>query len=176
MDAASEQARLKRQARWFRIMSTFAIGLALVCAGTQVVVAAAPLWKGGDARQALFDVSLQLVLAVPSLFYVVGLHRARQVFNRIGGGELLTLQNAKGLTGVGMCVLAGWVVVVAGLRWPGAAIPWPDGGVARPDQPGGARPHAGRARARHRDDRPAAGRGGPAEDRERQLPLMAIPL
>lgn len=107
MDAASEQARLKRQARWFRIMSTFAIGLALVCAGTQVVVAAAPLWKGGDARQALFDVSLQLVLAVPSLFYVVGLHRARQVFNRIGGGELLTLQNAKGLTGVGMCVLAG---------------------------------------------------------------------
>ncbi len=107
MTDASDQAKFKRHARWFRVMSTFAIALALICAGTQVVVAAAPLWKGGDARQALFNVSLELVLAVPSLFYVVGLHRARQVFNRIGAGELLTLNNAKGLTGVGMCVLAG---------------------------------------------------------------------
>ena len=107
MADASEQARLKRQSRWFRVMSAFAVGLALVCVATQIVIAAAPLWKGGDARQALFDLSLQLVITVPALFYVVGLHRARQVFNRIGLGERLTLENAKGLTGVGMCILAG---------------------------------------------------------------------
>ena len=125
MDAVSEQARFKRQARWFRVLSTFAMGLALVCVGTQIVVAAAPLWKGGDARQALFDVSLQLVLAVPSLFYVAGLQRARQVFSRIGSGELLTLRNSQGLTGVGMCVLAGglWSSLVSDGQAPPAHGP-----------------------------------------------------
>ena len=109
MAAVSEEAKLKREARIFGGLATIAVGLTLVCIGSEIVVAASPLWKGGDAHKALINIGLQAVLAAPALFYVAGLRRARQVFRRIGSGELLTLQNSKGLSGVGWCLAAGAV-------------------------------------------------------------------
>ncbi len=107
MAVTSDQARLKRQSRIFAVLAAVAVGVSLICVGSQIVVAAAPLWKGGDVNRALVNISLQVVLAAPALFYVAGLRRARQVFRRVGAGELLTLQNSRGLTAVGMCLLAG---------------------------------------------------------------------
>jgi len=109
MAAVSEEAKLKREARIFRAVANMAIGLTMFSVAAGIVVAASPLWKGGDVSKALINVGLQAVLAAPALFYVAGLWRALQVFRRIGDGELLTLQNSKGLSGVGWLLAAGAV-------------------------------------------------------------------
>ncbi len=115
MAAASNEARLKRQALGFRIMATAAVGLTLVCFGAEIVAEAAPLWKGGDAGKALINVGLQVVVSAPALFYVAGLRRARQVFGRVGGGETLTPEISKGFRHVGLCILVGamWSLLIS---------------------------------------------------------------
>ena len=115
MTLSFDQAKLRREASMFRIMATLAIGLTVICVFSQLAVAAAPLWKGGDQRQALINTGIQLVLAAPALFYIAGLRRARQVIRRVGDGDPLTPQNSQGLGGVGMCLLAGalWSLLIS---------------------------------------------------------------
>jgi hypothetical protein len=79
---------------------------------------AAPLWRGGPIAATLLDTVKELILTAPALFYVAGLIRSRQVFGRIGQGDVFTRANSEGIIGVGAALLAGavWGMLVAGLE------------------------------------------------------------
>jgi hypothetical protein len=115
---ATEQPRLRRQARIFVFLAGAAGSLAVLSVFVQVVTVAAPLWKGGPIEATLVKTLSELLLSAPALFYVAGLIRARRVFRRIGAGEIFVQANSDGLTTVGATLLIGalWAMIVAGLE------------------------------------------------------------
>jgi uncharacterized membrane protein YidH (DUF202 family) len=84
-----------------------AVVLTLIGVLSQIATVAAPLWKVGDASAALRNTGIELIIAVPALFYAAGMWRARRVFARVGMGEILTPENSRGVADVGLCLLAG---------------------------------------------------------------------
>jgi len=117
---SSDQKKLQRETRIFGWLARAGFWLTVLCVSAVIVASAAPIWKGGDARQALANVGVQAILAAPALFFAVALLRARQLFRRVGAGEMLTPENSRGLAAVGMWVLAGavWALADAGLTPP----------------------------------------------------------
>ena len=121
-DVNPKRVKLKREARIFAVWATLAVAVTLTGVGTQIVTAAAPLWKGGRTEETLFKIAAQAILSAPALFYVSGLAHARHVFRRIGGGDLFSHKNSRGLVTIGRSLLIG--AVWAGLggvaeRWAG---------------------------------------------------------
>ncbi len=110
-------SRLQRHARIFRALAALAAAISLIAVVSQLLVAAAPLWKGGPVGVTSLNVVTQLALSMPIICYVVGLIRARSVFTRIGRGELFARENGKGLRAVGIALLIGalWAMAAAGL-------------------------------------------------------------
>ena len=109
--------KLKREARIFNIWAALAVAVTMIGVGTQIVTAAAPLWKGGGAPETLLKVAVQAILSAPAMFYVIALARARHVFRRIGGGDLFLQENSRGLAGMGRFLLIGavWAMAAQGL-------------------------------------------------------------
>jgi hypothetical protein len=114
---ASKQATLRRQSRVFRGLASLAVAITLAAVVSQIVIAAAPLWKGGPIQEALIDTGRQIVLSVPALLYVAALYYARRVFLRIAGGEIFVRTNGQGLLAMGRCLLIGglWAMAAEGL-------------------------------------------------------------
>ena len=113
----STQATLKRQSRRFRGLSSLAVAVTLLAVFAQLIMAAAPLWKGGPVQQAMLDTGRQFLLSVPALLYVAALYYARRVFLRVAGGEFFARHNAEGLRAMGRCLLIGgfWALAAQGL-------------------------------------------------------------
>lgn len=111
------QPPLQRYSRRFRGLSSLAVALNLVAVVGQIVMAAAPLWKGGAVEAALLETGRQFLLSVPALLYVAALYFARRVFHRIADGQIFVANNAAGLRAMGWCVFAGgvWAMSFQGL-------------------------------------------------------------
>lgn len=109
---------IKRRARIFGPIAGFAAVLAVICVFSQMMIALAPLWRGGDQAEALRNGAVQAILAVPALLYVFGLGRARRVFRRIGAGEVFTRDNSRGFALIGWFLFGGalWSLAAAGLQ------------------------------------------------------------
>ena len=116
-DVNPKQMKLKRQARVFNVWATLAVAVTLIGVGTQIVTAAAPLWKGGGVSETLLKVAVQAILSAPAVFYVSGLAGARHVFRRIGGGDLFSHENSRGMVTIGRFLLIGavWAMAAQGL-------------------------------------------------------------
>ncbi len=116
-EPTSKQVTLRRQSRMFRGLSSIAVAVTLAAVVSQVVLSAAPLWKGGAVEQALLNTARELVLSVPALLYVAALYFARRVFMRIAAGEVFVRTNGEGLRAMGRCLLIGglWAIVAEGL-------------------------------------------------------------
>jgi hypothetical protein len=112
-----KQAMLRRQSRLFRVLASIAVAITLAAVVSQVLIAAAPLWKGGSVEQALLNSARELVLSVPALLYVTALFYARRVFMRIAAGEIFVRTNGEGLRAMGRCLLIGglWAILAEGL-------------------------------------------------------------
>ena len=110
--------RLQRGSRIFRSLAQLGVAVTLITVAAQLLVAAAPLWKGGPVAATGLKVLEQLVLCVPALCYVISLMRAQQVFARIGRGDLFVLANSSGLRSVGIALSIGavWAMCAAGLN------------------------------------------------------------
>jgi Protein of unknown function (DUF2975) len=113
----SRQTALQRQSLRFRGLSSVAVVITLLAVISQIAIAAAPLWKGGPAQQALLDTGRQFVLSVPGLMYVAALYYARRVFVRVADGEIFAPSNGDELRAMGRCLLIGgvWALIVQGL-------------------------------------------------------------
>ena len=114
---STSQAALRRQSRVFRGLASLAVAITMAAVVSQILMAAAPLWRGGDAGEALTNTGSQVVLSVPALLYVAALYYARRVFLRIANGEIFVRTNGEGLRAVGRCLLIGglWAICAEGL-------------------------------------------------------------
>lgn len=113
--ASLEEGRLAREARIFGRLARWGVALTLIGVLSQIVTVAAPLWQGGDAGVALRNTGIELILAVPAVLYAAGMWRARQVFARVGTGEILTPENSRGVADIGLYLLAGalWSLLIS---------------------------------------------------------------
>ena len=111
------QTRLRRQCRTFGAVAAVVVGISLLGVMGQMVLVAAPLWKGGPVPEALINTGKQIVLSVPALLYVASLYYAGRVFRRIGAGEVFARANGEGLLAMGRCLLIGgaWAMIAEGL-------------------------------------------------------------
>ena len=117
MAKLSPATRIQRSARRFRTFAYLAAVLALICVGSELLLALSPLWHGGDKAAALWRGLGQLVLAVPVLCFVWALFRARQLFLKIEGGEVFGPDNSRDFRRVGWAVVGGaaWSLTISGM-------------------------------------------------------------
>jgi hypothetical protein len=120
MAAPSTAAALQRSARRFRRFAYLAAMLSVVCVIGQLLPPLAPLWRGGDAAQALRNFVAQADLAVPVVFFVWGLFRARCLFQRIESGEVFGADNSRDFRRIGWAIVGGaaWSLTLGGLIVP----------------------------------------------------------
>ena len=120
MAAPSSAARLQRSSRRFRRFAYLAAALAILCVGSELLLALAPIWHGGDAAAALWNGLGQLDLAVPVFCFVWALMRARRLFLRIEAGEVFGEANSGDFAWIGWAVVAGaaWSLTFGGLVRP----------------------------------------------------------
>ena len=120
MAASPSDTRIQRSARRFRRFAYLAAVLALICVGSELLLALSPLWKGGDRTAALWSGLAQADLAVPVLCFVSGLSRARRLFLRIEAGEVFGADNSRDFARIGWWVVGGaaWSMTIGGLAPP----------------------------------------------------------
>jgi hypothetical protein len=113
----ARQAPIQRHSRVFRALSSLAVAVTLAAVVSQILLAAAPLWKGGPEEPALINAGRELVLSIPALLYVAALYCARRVFLRIAAGDLFSPDNGAGLRSMGRWLLIGalWAICDQGL-------------------------------------------------------------
>lgn len=113
-------ARIRRGAKRFQRIAYLAAALAILCVGSELLLALSPLWRGGDTASVPSDVLAQAILAAPVLFFVWGLSRARRLFRRIESGELFSADNSRDFALVGWAVFGGalWSLTIGGLAPP----------------------------------------------------------
>ena len=107
--AASPTDRIRRRARRIRRIAYAAAILAVLCVGSELLLALSPLWRGGDTAQVPADVLGQVMIAGPALFFIWGLQRARRLFRRIEGGESFSADNSRDFIRIGWSVIGGAV-------------------------------------------------------------------
>jgi hypothetical protein len=90
--------------------------IAGLCVFSQMAMALAPLWHGGDQAAALTNGARQAVQDAPLLLYAWALGRARKVFRRMREGEVFTADNSRAFAFIGRAILYGavWTMAVAG--------------------------------------------------------------
>jgi hypothetical protein len=117
MSAPPSTSPIQRSARRFRRFAYLAAFLALLCVGSEVLLALSPIWHGGNQVAALWNGFGQLVLAVPVLCLVWGLSRARRLFRRIEGGDVFAPENSRDFKRVGWWIVAGatWSLTISGM-------------------------------------------------------------
>ena len=108
---------LQRSARRFRRLAYVAAALAILCVISELLLALAPLWHGGDRDAALKSGLDQAVLAVPVVLLVWGLGLARRLFRRIEAGEVFEPENSRDFARVGWAVVAAatWSMTISGM-------------------------------------------------------------
>jgi hypothetical protein len=109
MTAQPPATKIQRGARRIRRIAYAAAILAMLCVGSELLLALAPLWKGGDTVQVPADVLAQLMIAGPVVFFVLGLQRARRLFRRIEAGESFSDDNSRDFARIGWAVIGGAV-------------------------------------------------------------------
>jgi hypothetical protein len=109
--------RIRRGARWFQRLAYAAAALALLCVGSEVIMALSPLWHGGERRGALSGALTQVMIGAPALFFVWGLVRARRLFRRIEAGELFGEEDSRDFARIGWSVIGGavWSMTIGGM-------------------------------------------------------------
>jgi hypothetical protein len=117
MDAQPVAAPLQRSARRFRRIAYVAAVLAVLCVFAELAMALAPLWRGGDPKAALINGLAQADLAVPVLFFIWGLMRARRLFRRIETGDLFGAENSRDFRWIGWALIGGaaWSLTIGGM-------------------------------------------------------------
>ena len=101
--------RIQRRARWTRRIAYAAAVFAMLCVGSELLTALAPIWRGGDVSQVRFNVLVQVMIAGPAVFFVLGLLRARRLFRRIEAGESFSDDNSRDFVRIGWWVIGGAV-------------------------------------------------------------------
>ena len=71
MPASTSATPIQRSARHFRRFAYVAAVLAMLCVGSEILLALSPIWHGGDQAAALRNGLGQVVLAVPVLCLVL---------------------------------------------------------------------------------------------------------
>lgn len=117
MATPSSATPLQRSARRFRRFAYVAAFLAILCVGSEVVLALSPLWHGGDRTAALWSGFGQVVLAVPVLLFVWGLARGRRLFRRVEAGDVFGPENSRDFARIGWAVVGGaaWSLTISGM-------------------------------------------------------------
>ena len=117
MAAQSAAAPLQRSARRFRRFAYLAAMLSVICVIGQLLPPLAPLWRGGDLSSVFSNTLAQVDLAVPVLFFIQGLVRARRLFRRIEAGEVFAEENSRDFRWIGWAMVFGaaWSLTMGGL-------------------------------------------------------------
>lgn len=124
MATPSPVNKIQRGARHVRRIAYAAAGFAVMCVASELLVALAPLWKGGDKAAALHEALDQATLAAPALFFVWGLTRARRLFRRIEAGDVFAPDNSRDFVRVGWAVIGGavWSLTLGGMVQPQSGV------------------------------------------------------
>lgn len=110
-------ARIQRRSRTIRRIASVAVLLAILCVGSELLVALSPLWHGGDRSAALKAGLWQADLAAPALILVWGMVRARRLFRRLEAGEIFAAENGRDFRRVGWAAFGAalWSLTFSGM-------------------------------------------------------------
>ncbi len=112
------RASLKRQARIFDVLATFAVAVdACLALVPRSYLWRRPCGKAGKWLKRCSTSQCRQSFQHPHCSMSAALARARHVFRRIGGGDLFARENSRGLTAIGRALLIGavWAMAAQGL-------------------------------------------------------------